>query len=276
MIENANLTKQELLEPNEDSIKKLCEVFDKGNQLFRDVKMPREAALDSEFLSLTSSLGMEQAQRIKTGFQQFNIDEFIDTVNKEIEEDGWNKLFNISQHYILSTPTVTFMKGVIGTEIEKKKTRRTNQEKDPEEKLVRPEEVSDTQADIDSEATKRVETIYNYLAKKSSGVSFWDFVFDPSSYGRTVENIFHFSFLIRDGNASLNNINSNLLAKVENPPSEEQMDSLSKNQSILKFDYNMWLKLKEERGDTTPMLPPPTIDPYNVSFETVFRSQNRE
>lgn len=238
--------------------------------------MPREAALDSEFLSLTSSLGMEQAQRIKTGFQQFNIDEFIDKVNKDIDEDGWDKLFNISHQYILSTPTVTFMKGVIGTEIEKKKTRRSTQERDTDDALIRPEEISDTQADIDSEATKRVETIYHYLAKYPSGISFWDFVFDPTSYGRTVENIFHFSFLIRDGNASLNlNEDSTLIAKIANPPSEEQLDSLNKNQCILKFNYSNWLELKSSRGNNKAILPPPNDNPYDVSYETVFRSSRR-
>ena len=41
------------------------------------VKMPREAALDSEFMGLASKLGAEQVSKLQTGFRSYNIYDFV-------------------------------------------------------------------------------------------------------------------------------------------------------------------------------------------------------
>lgn len=38
---------------------------------------------------------------------------------------------------------------------------------------------------------------------KADSVNFYKFLIDPDSFGHTVENVFHFAFLIKDGQASL-------------------------------------------------------------------------
>lgn len=50
--------------------------------------------------------------------------------------------------------------------------------------------------------TKDVQHIMNCVVKvcRSKGrVGYFQFLVDPESFGRTVENMFHFSFLVKDG-----------------------------------------------------------------------------
>lgn len=47
------------------------------NMIPLTVKMPREAALDSEFMGLASKLGAEQVSKLQTGFRSYNIYDFV-------------------------------------------------------------------------------------------------------------------------------------------------------------------------------------------------------
>lgn len=60
---------------------------------------------------------------------------------------------------------------------------------------------------IDKEEESVDETVRTMLAilreayqeNDSKPVSYYEFVLNPTDFGKTVENVFHFSFLIRDG-----------------------------------------------------------------------------
>lgn len=50
----------------------LSETLDAANQLFREVKMTREAALDSQLLAAASRMATKQAQRLTTQFTVYD------------------------------------------------------------------------------------------------------------------------------------------------------------------------------------------------------------
>lgn len=60
-----------------------------------------------------------------------------------------------------------------------------------------------TEADLDKETNRRVHTIQRHL-QNSKDMNFWEFVINPDSFSQTVENVFHYAFLIRDGTAGVN------------------------------------------------------------------------
>jgi len=67
---------------------------------------------------------------------------------------------------------------------------------------------------------------------------------DPDSYGRTIENIFHFSFLLKEGNASIGkDDNNNSITSFTNGPPEDNRNK----QYVLKFDYEDWEGIKKNR-----------------------------
>lgn len=79
-------------------------------------------------------------------------------------------------------------------------------------------------------------------------------VLDPDSYSNTSHNMFHFAFLVKDGHASVSAINGEIIAKVAEPPNEEDYNSgkATRKQTVVSFNYEMWEhlrhKYKLERG----------------------------
>jgi len=137
--------------------------------------MPREAALDSEFLSATSQLGLEQVNRLHTHFKTYDASTFVQKARcvllkkdpKAPEEDeeepeeelDWDNLGKLSLKYFRVTPTVdflyvyhsftlsyiyvfsTFSYGPLSVTPKEKKARATRQKEELGKKVV-PEEVS--------------------------------------------------------------------------------------------------------------------------------------
>lgn len=47
--------------------------------------MPREAALDSEFLQVASQLGLEQTRRLHTGFKTYEVNDFVSRLRSQYQ-----------------------------------------------------------------------------------------------------------------------------------------------------------------------------------------------
>ncbi len=115
-----------------------------------------------------------------------------------------------------------------------------------------------------TETDKQVARMKGEL-KKRGKINFWEFVVDPDrnvGYTRTIENIFHSSFLIKDMYAKLD-----LRSK---PPMFEYTDPHTANgvangmrgempensQIILGFDVKTWKKMIHQYNITSCLLPP--------------------
>ena len=78
--------------------------------------------------------------------------------------------------------------------------------KDSEKEAAsQPKDVKDLDDEVES-TTKDVQNIFKHLRRICAAkgrVNFFNFLVDPDSYGQTVENIFHFDFLVKDGRAGI-------------------------------------------------------------------------
>ncbi|NWI14429.1 EID3 inhibitor, partial [Crypturellus soui] len=74
-------------------------------------------------------------------------------------------------------------------------------------------------------------------------ISFFDLVIDPNSFARTVENIFHVSFIIRDGLAhvKLDEDKLPIIEPVEHREGrEEDRSNLARNQAVISLSHQEW------------------------------------
>ncbi|XP_058527387.1 non-structural maintenance of chromosomes element 4 homolog A isoform X2 [Ochotona princeps] len=115
------------------------------------------------------------------------------------------------------------------------------------------------------EATeKEVERILGLLQTyfredPDTPMSFFDFVIDPHSFPRTVENIFHVSFIIRDGFARIR-LDQDRLPIIEPVNANEDNEGIEqntqvRNQGIIALSYRDWEEIVRTFEISEPVIP---------------------
>lgn len=85
--------------------------------------------------------------------------------------------------------------------------------------------------------------------KQGGSVPFYNIVINPNSFTKTIENVFYYSFLIKDGNSKLElNDEGEIVASTATVPNINEMkEGKGENkQAVLKFDLATYKKLVEK------------------------------
>lgn len=207
----------------------LSEALQEANALFHEVSRPREAALDAQFLVLVSDLGKEKAQQLSTDLHGFNQVAFGDllcvfagrNLTEGTERGGprgcdagaarfWETVRKEAACWTRRAETFHFVYGSFKPEPSARKPRREPQkmlrledDRDMPVKL-RKLDLSNNQEGTEKEVERILGLLQMYFRKyPDTPVSYFEFVIDPNSFSRTVENIFYVSFIIRDGFARI-------------------------------------------------------------------------
>ncbi|NXX70766.1 EID3 inhibitor, partial [Spizella passerina] len=82
-----------------------------------------------------------------------------------------------------------------------------------------------------------------FASPANTPISFFDFVIDPNSFARTVENMFHVSFLARDGLAQIK-LDEDEMPIIEpvklSQGGEEDSRAAARNQVVISLDQKEW------------------------------------
>ncbi|KAM9345327.1 non-structural maintenance of chromosomes element 4 homolog A [Symphorus nematophorus] len=282
LINSVQQNREDMLSPSNN---KLTEVLEEANKLFKDVRQAREAALDAQLLVVATDLGKEKATQLfaegtafdSTVFAEHLLtfmglnrleegeDEQQNGVDGYLPQDAWHRLARRAESCFRTAPTFHYMMGSFHAEPPPPKQRIERQRKAPskEAKRIMPTQMKKME-DSHQEATeKEVERILGYLKSyyqddPTSPISYYEFVIDPGSFSRTIENIFHMSFLIRDGLARMYLDNDELpcIAPVEE--GEVQAGgSGSRNQCIVSMSPKIWQELIDAFDIRDTMIQPP-------------------
>ncbi|KDQ57759.1 hypothetical protein JAAARDRAFT_47608 [Jaapia argillacea MUCL 33604] len=251
---------------NDLTAEELARKVKKADRIFRDVKAPQEATLDSHFLVMASNIGAQKARAMKSGTGGLDLEEFVaklitfmggrttaedqipDDSDEEHAEDGdapldWEKIGRKALAKSRRVPVMDFMLGPLSIEQKKRTvTKRAKLEKNKEEER-KPQEIREE--DItrsENETTKNVVQIEKLLSEQDGSINMFRFIINPDDFGQSVENLFHLSFLIRDGKCVLEtNQEGEPMIFVCEPPSEEDYAAgLKKRQIVMEFDMATW------------------------------------
>ncbi|KAI3363101.1 hypothetical protein L3Q82_011743, partial [Scortum barcoo] len=249
---------------------KLTEVLEEANKLFKDVRQAREAALDAQLLVVATDLGKEKASQLFAEGTAFDPTAFAEhllsfmglnrledgedeqqnggAVDGYLPQDAWHRVARRAERCFSTAPSFHYMMGSFHAEPPPPKQRIERQRKVPskEAKRIMPTQLKKME-DSHQEATeKEVERILGYLKSyyqddPTSPISYYEFVIDPNSFSRTVENIFHTSFLIRDGLARMYLDSAELpcIAPVEEGEVEAG-GTFSRKQCIISISPKIW------------------------------------
>ncbi|XP_061601255.1 non-structural maintenance of chromosomes element 4 homolog A [Cololabis saira] len=269
LINSVQQNRETILSPSNNG---LTEVLDEANKLFKNVRQAREAALDSQLLVVTTDLGKEKASQLSSEASSFdhilfaeNLLTFMglnrledrDEPQNGVDTDGylprdaWHRVAKHTQGCFRAAPSFHYMMGSFYAEPPPPKQRIERQKKVPskEVKRIMPTQLKRMEESHQEATEKEVERILGYLKRYSqvdptSAISYYEFVIDPNSFSRTVENIFHTSFLIRDGLARMYLDSDKLpcIALVE----EGEVDaagSSSRKQCVVSISPKKWREL---------------------------------
>lgn len=279
LINSVQQNREDMLSPSNN---KLTEVLEEANKLFKDVRQAREAALDAQLLVVATDLGKEKASQLFTEDSSFDPAVFAERLlsfmglnrleNDEDEEqngedgylpkDAWEKLARRTACCFRTAPTFHYMLGSFHAEPPPPKQRIERQRKvaSKEAKRIMPTQLKKMEESHQEATEKEVERIFAYLKTyyqddPTSPISYYEFVIDPNSFSRTVENMFHVSFLIRDGLARMYLDDDKLpcIAPVEEEGTEGAA-STSRNQCVTSISMKTWKEIIEAFDIKEPMI----------------------
>jgi len=269
--QTVDLQDVELQDLDRDEFKRIVKT---SNRLFKKVDGTQEALLDAKVFKNLTRISKNLIEQVSTA-TKFSVLDFadklityfnVDTQNNEgIFSHHFQKLGKENQHVATSTPYIRFLYGSLEREentviIEKKKER---------QKKVRGDEAGlATQTMIDDGTGNSAEEVsgssltemlvestmqqlkINFENNEREPISYFNFILDPSSFGNSVENMFHVSFLIKEGRAKMIIDDDDDLPKIRpiNPKKDGSKDGKNqgpdcKNQSILALTYKDWEEL---------------------------------
>ncbi|XP_069844303.1 non-structural maintenance of chromosomes element 4 homolog A [Dipodomys merriami] len=252
---------------------KLTEVLEEANTLFNGVSRAREAVLDAHFLVLASDLGKEKAKQLRSDLSSFDMLRYVEAlltymgINPlEAEEfirdgdssdlelivyDSWTIPGKTAENTFNKTHTFHFLLGSIQGEFPLPKPRidRPRRARTIEEQRAMPAQLKCMEESHQEATEKEVERILGLLQTyfredPDTPMSFFDFVVDPRSFPRTVENIFHVSFIIRDGFARIR-LDQDRLPIIEPVNINDESEAIDhhtqiRNQGIIALSYRDW------------------------------------
>ncbi|KAM8780941.1 non-structural maintenance of chromosomes element 4 homolog A [Rhynchonycteris naso] len=268
---------------------KLTEVLEEANTLFNEVSRAREAVLDAHFLVLASDLGKEKAKQLRSDLSSFDMLRYVETllthmgVNPlEAEElirdedssdfefivyDSWKISGKTAENTFNKTHTFHFLLGSIQGEcpVPKPRTERPKKTRTINEEWQMPAQLKKMGESHQEATEKEVERILGLLQTyfrddPDTPISFFDFVVDPHSFPRTVENIFHVSFIVRDGFAriKLDQDRMPIIEPVNLNEEREGIDQSSqiRNQGIIALSYRDWEEIVKTFEISEPVIAP--------------------
>jgi len=205
---------------------------------------------------VASQLGVERSARL--GFSAYDASEYISKIKEMwtheegFKDDRWTYFWSrYCKKYINETPKTSFMYGPLQKEL-KKRVVKPRAPKEKVGKKVIPKEIVNTNADKKTETTHRVAHVNECLTKFGRPVEFWRMVIDPDSFANSVENLFHLSFLVKEGHAKISDDDT---VQPYEPPLDGDFKA-KRQQSIVKLDFETWRKLRDEMNISEAFITP--------------------
>ncbi len=249
----------------------LLNKFQESERLSKRIAHARETAIDAGIFSKITRINLAQVNSIHEA-QQFDAKMIIaNIIGKYKKEDGdrqraetennesvnidWVSLGREVIHHFNTVPTIAFMNGPLQKtqtrQIQRKPRKSTENEEENVTKVVEIE--TQTRQDETSLQVmglfRKLKTLQEQVEERR--LAFIDLTIDPNSFTKSIENLFHFSFLVKDGKACL--------SLDENEPKTFITDQKSGTdkagkQCVLKLDLDTWKKLAKKLTPKTESL----------------------
>lgn len=245
-----------------------------ADTLWQRVKKPEEMVRDARLVLDLARLARRQAEAGQVNLLQFGQEEFsrrlVETVTGRGGEDvtmsrhHWVKFGVSIKSAFRRSPALTYLYGALDSTapgVVEGKVRKERQGRRVEELVATQEEVLASTQSSGDQTEERVKQLFTSLVscwknKGKTPIDYFAFTMDPNSFGITVENMFHTSFLVKEGRARVQMDQLSGLPTICPVSSKEVGRSqVGTNQAvIMNFTYSDWEKVVAGLGLTSSCL----------------------
>lgn len=232
---------------------------------------------DSNLMKLQTRLARQCAKYYKPDSLVFNptefsikLDQFLGQstnqrqTSQKMDELLWTKMGDFAKKLLYTVPSFSFIHGTFDPDpVEVVKKKRKMREKDKIGAATKPQSMSLNESadnqDIMITEAQRVLSVFVKLCKKTEEnlVCYFEFVTDPTSFSRTVENIFILSLLAKEGCIKIikDKNGSPYLAPVSERERKERNPAAVK-QCIVSISKEEWQDIVRTFKFKKPLIPP--------------------
>jgi len=247
----------------------LNDLIRKCNELFKEIKDPKNLAIDTKIVLTICILAKQQAFQLHSNIFQFFIKDYADNIRRSINVESDQRmtkgklimLGKTVKKMMKRSPYLNYLNGALGvsepeTTVKKQRQRRVQTNVNLKETIAE----SDTKVKEINESTTdlKVMNLLRYLVEiyRKNGeqpVNFWSLVIKKDSFSDSVENLFYASFLVKECKVGIG------MDEDEEPaiwPLKESEVSNAENTNrfwnhvVVRFSVNIWkslvLKLNSE------------------------------
>lgn len=261
LTEDVKNTKNELLKPDNEE---LTTKVKQANLLFDKVTGVREGALDARFMAISVQLGVQKAAQMQTDLISFKPLDFMEKLVArmggsyadeqenlvEMPEEGWNSLIKKPSDYFNIIPSLSPMLGVCSYSPKKIIRKSNDKTKDKQGEKCQPTNITNFKNNGKETTPEEIERVLGIIQsiyrQHQEPIDYFELVVHPSSFGHTIENIFHLSFLVKDGfvEMSLNEDGLPVIVPVENTQTSKlpksDADDSSTTQVMISLSMTEW------------------------------------
>lgn len=232
-----------------------------NDTLYQQSATAQEAVMDARVLKQLSRLCRKQAEQMSSNIAQFRPDEYCSKLMGNMAGGGglsrrkWVLLGSQVKAMFRRSPPLTYMYGALDTIPPTPK-----EKKEREVRASQPTRIKDLKETVCSELAEAekqenqteqmVGHVFKALVKgyRDGGrepLCFFKFVLDPHSFGASVENLFHVSFLVKEGKAKIDVDGEGGLPTIcpLGSKNKEGDGDPIKNQVVINFNMAEWKML---------------------------------
>lgn len=256
--------------------------FKKAAENVEKVRTVDQAHVDAQLFRKLGEYSRRQAAQLQTGLKDYDVKSFTNALviaaakttgqNVEDEDEEDDEKVEFSFHKIGSrvyevwrtVPMINFLYGNMHTtsETPAAKVRRRKERVTKGTETVKPAELERGEVE-QTETDKQVTHMRQWLKRKGS-VNFWDLVVDPTpstGFTRTIENVFHSAFLIKDMYAQLDlNVDPPIITYTDPNAIASRvangMATAENNQFVMGIDHSTYTDVISKYNITEALLPP--------------------
>lgn len=200
----------------DDGMLRVQEIIEESSKMVEKSVSPHEMLIDAKILNAGSSFFSSNVASLNTSLSLFSEELYINGVKNFISKStevfpyksGWESLVPETFNLFKKSNPFTFMLGPLSLQppplkVKAKAERQKKISQIENKVLAQREENVNTEEESDVYKLILKCLVRSYKKNNKQPINYFNFVIDPNGYWKTVENIFHFAFLVRDGNVKM-------------------------------------------------------------------------